>query len=225
MQEAPNRLWIGRRGQPDQLLNRDPGLLAPGARPYTALPGGHSEGWPDAFKNTLGNIFEFIAEDRDPRTADGIQFPTFADGYRAAAISDAIIRSHGSGGSGRMLKLESYGIRRENLFRSSFVAIVATAMCFGVRAEIMDALASQFHLTNEQTGWIAGAAFWGFTVSMFVGGMLCDVLGMRWLIAWASSAMSAVCCSQSLPQGSARSMPGPWPSAWRMASLKPLAIH
>jgi MFS family permease len=82
-----------------------------------------------------------------------------------------------------MLKRESSGIRRESLFRSSCVAIVATAMCFGVRAEIMDALASQFHLTNEQTGWIAGAAFWGFTVSMFVGGMLCDVFGMRWLIA------------------------------------------
>ena len=98
VQEDPNRLWIGQRGQPDQLLNRDPGLLAPEARPYTALPGGHSEGWPDAFKNTLGNIFEFIAEDRDPRTADGIRFPTFADGYRAAAISDAIVRSHRSGG-------------------------------------------------------------------------------------------------------------------------------
>jgi len=63
--------------------------------------------------------------------------------------------------------------------------MVATAMCFGVRAEIMDALSSQFHLTNEQTGWIAGAAFWGFTVSMFIGGQLCDVLGMRWLIAMA----------------------------------------
>lgn len=98
VQENPNRLWIGRRGQPDQLLNRDPGLLAPEARPYTALPGGHSEGWPDAFKNTLGNIFEFIAEDRDPRAADGIQFPTFDDGYRAAAITDAIVRSHAEGG-------------------------------------------------------------------------------------------------------------------------------
>jgi predicted dehydrogenase len=98
VQEDPNCLWIGRRGQPDQLLNRDPGLLAPEARPYTSLPGGHSEGWPDAFKNTLSNIFEFIAEGRDPLTADGIQFPTFADGYRAAAITDAIVRSHGSGG-------------------------------------------------------------------------------------------------------------------------------
>lgn len=56
-------------------------------------------------------------------------------------------------------------------------------MCFGVRAEIMDSLALQFHLTNEQIGWIAGAAFWGFTVSMFIGGQLCDLIGMRSLIA------------------------------------------
>lgn len=78
---------------------------------------------------------------------------------------------------------KSSGVRRTSLFRASCVAIVATAMTFGVRAEIMDALASQFHLSNEQVGWIAGAAFWGFTVSMFLGGMLCDLLGMKWLIA------------------------------------------
>jgi predicted dehydrogenase len=98
VQENPNHLWVGHRGQPDQLINRDSGLLAPEVRQYSSLPGGHTEGWPDAFKNTLNNIFEFIAEGRDPRSADGIQFPTFADGYRAAAITDAIVRSHSAGG-------------------------------------------------------------------------------------------------------------------------------
>jgi MFS family permease len=76
-------------------------------------------------------------------------------------------------------------VRVARIFRASCVAIVATAMCFGVRAEIMDSLAGQFHLTNEQIGWIAGTAFWGFTVSMFIGGQLCDILGMRWLIGMA----------------------------------------
>lgn len=82
-----------------------------------------------------------------------------------------------------MSKSRPHGIRVASIFRASCVAIVATAMCFGVRAEIMDALAVHFHLTNEQIGWIAGAAFWGFTVSMFIGGQLCDMLGMRSLIA------------------------------------------
>ncbi len=98
VQEDPNRLFIGHRGQPDQLLTRDPGLLASEARQYTALPGGHNEGWPDAFKNTLANIFEFIADNRDPRTADGLRFPTFDDGCRAASISDALVRSSARGG-------------------------------------------------------------------------------------------------------------------------------
>jgi len=98
LQEEPNRLWIGRRGQPDQVLVRDPGLLAPEARQYANLPGGHPEGWSDAFKNILGNIFTFIAEDRDLKTADGILFPTFADGFRAASIADALVRSHKNSG-------------------------------------------------------------------------------------------------------------------------------
>jgi predicted dehydrogenase len=98
VQEDPNRLWIGRRGQPDLVLNRDPELLDPEVRRYTNLPGGHNEGWPDAFKNTLRNIFEFIAQGRDPKNADNIFFPTFADGYRAAVIADALLRSHALGG-------------------------------------------------------------------------------------------------------------------------------
>jgi MFS family permease len=68
------------------------------------------------------------------------------------------------------------------VFRASCVALIATAICFGVRADIMDAMAGQFGLSRAQIGWIAGAAFWGFTVSMFVGGQLCDLLGMRRLI-------------------------------------------
>jgi MFS family permease len=71
-----------------------------------------------------------------------------------------------------------------NLFRASCVALTATAMCFAVRADIMDALAGRFGLSRAQTGWIAGAAFWGFTVAMFAGGQICDLLGMRRLIAF-----------------------------------------
>lgn len=86
-----------------------------------------------------------------------------------------------------MSKAELSDAQVTRLFRASCIAIVATAMCFGVRAEILDALTSQFHLTNEQVGWIAGAAFWGFTVSVFAGGILCDVLGMRLLLVAAFS--------------------------------------
>jgi MFS family permease len=76
-------------------------------------------------------------------------------------------------------------VSRDFLFGASCVALVATAMTFGIRADIMDSLATQFHLTNEQLGWIAGTALWGFTVSMLIGGQLCDLLGMNRLIEFA----------------------------------------
>jgi MFS family permease len=78
--------------------------------------------------------------------------------------------------------------RTQRLFLGCCVALVATAMSFGVRADIMDDLSRSFRLSNEQTGWIAGTAFWGFTVSMFLGGQLCDLLGMGRLLAAAFAA-------------------------------------
>ncbi len=75
-----------------------------------------------------------------------------------------------------MSNSEPSGISRASLFRASCVAMVATAMCFGVRAEIMDALGSHFHLTNEQIGWVAGAAFWGFTGDRFSSSILGTML-------------------------------------------------
>ena len=71
---------------------------------------------------------------------------------------------------------------RRQLFTASCVGLVATAMTFGIRADILGQLVGQFHLSNEQVGWIAGTAFWGFTLSMFLGGPLCDWLDMNRVI-------------------------------------------
>src|ERR1700744_2085505 len=43
-QEAPDELWLGHRNDPNQLLLKDPSLLAPKARPFAAYPGGPGEG-------------------------------------------------------------------------------------------------------------------------------------------------------------------------------------
>jgi hypothetical protein len=102
--EHPDELWIGKRGSPNQLLAKDARLFDENAVPYAALPGGHEEGWPDAFRNLMRNIFTFIAEERDPRTADGILFSRFDEGCRSAAILDAILRSHSD--DGRWTKVE-----------------------------------------------------------------------------------------------------------------------
>jgi predicted dehydrogenase len=97
VQERPEELWLGRRGAPNCTLLKEPETLAPEARQYAALPGGHGEGWPDAFKNLMRNVLTFIAEGRDPATADGVQFARFEEGYRVACIVDAILKSQRAG--------------------------------------------------------------------------------------------------------------------------------
>ncbi len=60
------------------------------------LPGGHQEGWADAFLNVIRDIYAVIAE---PRNASRpAAFSSFDDGYASACIVDAVLRSHAGGG-------------------------------------------------------------------------------------------------------------------------------
>jgi hypothetical protein len=81
--------------------------------------------------------------------------------------------------------LADASVHRSRLFTASCLALVVTAMSFAIRADIMGTLGAQFALTKEELGWIAGTAFWGFTVSMVIGGPLCDTLGMGRILAFA----------------------------------------
>jgi predicted dehydrogenase len=97
-QEEQNTLWIGRRGTPNAVLAKDPSLLSPGAARYARLPGGHQEGWADAFRNVIDDIYSFIAAGHRPGDPRPPAFAGFEDGYRSAAIVDAILDSHRRGG-------------------------------------------------------------------------------------------------------------------------------
>ncbi len=68
------------------------------------------------------------------------------------------------------------------LFVASCVALVTTSMVFSIRGDILDALGADFHLTKQQTGVLLSPAFWGFTLSIVIGGSLVDFLGMRRLL-------------------------------------------
>lgn len=68
------------------------------------------------------------------------------------------------------------------LFRASCVALIVTAMSFALRGGAASAWGTEFHLSNEQLGWINGTAFWGFTIAMVIGGPLCDVLGLASIV-------------------------------------------
>ncbi len=68
------------------------------------------------------------------------------------------------------------------LFQASCVALIVTAMSFALRGGASTDWGAEFHLSNEQLGWINGTAFWGFTIAMVVGGPLCDALGLAFIM-------------------------------------------
>lgn len=68
------------------------------------------------------------------------------------------------------------------LFVASCMALVTTSMVFSIRSDILDALGKDFYLNKEQLGLLLSPAFWGFTVSIMLGGALVDFLGMRRLL-------------------------------------------
>ncbi len=56
-QERPDELWIGHRNTPNQIIIKDPSLMKERARPYADLPGGHSEGYDDTFKQVFRRFY------------------------------------------------------------------------------------------------------------------------------------------------------------------------
>ena len=83
-QERPDELWIGHRNDPQPVIIKDPSLLKEGARSYADLPGGHSEGYDDTFKQVFRRFYQSIAE---PGSA--AEYPQIADGLRQMNILQA----------------------------------------------------------------------------------------------------------------------------------------
>jgi fucose permease len=69
-------------------------------------------------------------------------------------------------------------INKARLFNASSLALVVTALTFAIRANLLGVLGQEFALTPKEVGEVSAAAFWGFTLAMFIGGPLCDYLGM-----------------------------------------------
>jgi predicted dehydrogenase len=99
-QEKPESMWIGRRGE-SLLLRRDPAHLAPAAARYATLPGGHPQGYHDCFDAFVADTYTAI---RTGNVPDGL--PLFADGLRAALITEAVLRSADDGGWQRVSDAE-----------------------------------------------------------------------------------------------------------------------
>jgi predicted dehydrogenase len=86
--ERPDELWIGHRNSPNELIIKDPSLLRPGSETYADLPGGHSEGYDDTFKQIFRRFYRRVADPNAP-----VEYPTFEDGVRQMRVLDAVLDS------------------------------------------------------------------------------------------------------------------------------------
>ena len=91
-QERPNEMWVGYREKANEVLIKDPSLLAPEAKRYADYPGGHPEAYPDGPKFFFRNVYTFIAEGKDPNK-DKVDFSTFLDGHHEILICEAVLES------------------------------------------------------------------------------------------------------------------------------------
>ncbi len=92
-QETPQQLWVGQRHRANQILGDDPSLLNRDVAGQAHFPGGHSEGWPDAFKNMMLNFYQAVLAGKMP-TASERRFASFSEGANVMYIIDAIVKSH-----------------------------------------------------------------------------------------------------------------------------------
>jgi predicted dehydrogenase len=84
-QENPETLWIGGREVNRQLMRGT--SESPAAARYATVPAGHPQGYQDCFDAFVADTYAALAGE----PPDGL--PTFADGLRAARITEAVLES------------------------------------------------------------------------------------------------------------------------------------
>jgi predicted dehydrogenase len=92
--EDPDRLWIGHRDAPNELLLRNPALMNADGAAAARLPGGHVEGFADTFGAVFTAVYNDVlagAPSQYPRYA------TFAAGHEEMLIGDAVLESSRTG--------------------------------------------------------------------------------------------------------------------------------
>ncbi|WP_425467292.1 Gfo/Idh/MocA family protein [Parasedimentitalea maritima] len=93
-QEDPNYLWYTPFGEPKRLLTRGGAGATPSANRMTRTPGGHPEGYLEAFANiyteAAAAIRSYVAGEPIP---SDVQFPTIQDGLRGVQFIDACVKS------------------------------------------------------------------------------------------------------------------------------------
>jgi len=87
-QEKPDELWLGQRNSPNQLIVKDPSLMNEKARLYADLPGGHSEGYDDTFKQVFRRFYRSVEDRSAP-----VEYAQFIDGLRGMQLVEKVLES------------------------------------------------------------------------------------------------------------------------------------
>jgi predicted dehydrogenase len=87
--QQPNEIIVGRRDEPNQIMQRGtPGFLEDVAN-FTDYPGGHPEGFNDCHKMHYRAVYEHIASGKRTEPL----FATAADGHHEVKLCEAILQS------------------------------------------------------------------------------------------------------------------------------------
>lgn len=92
--ETPDHLFIGHRDAPNQILQRDGGMMNATGAAAAVLPGGHVEGFADSFRAFLAQVYGDVA--KGARSQDAT-YASFADGHYEMQFCDAVLASAESG--------------------------------------------------------------------------------------------------------------------------------
>ena len=87
--QDPNEIRVGRRDEPNQILQRGTAGFSEDVAGFTDYPGGHPEGFSDAHKMHYRAVYEHIVSGK--KTA-GL-FATAADGHHEVELCEAILKS------------------------------------------------------------------------------------------------------------------------------------
>jgi predicted dehydrogenase len=87
--QQPNEIVLGRRDEPNQILQRATPGFSEDVAGFTDYPGGHAEGFPDSHKMHYRAVYEHIASGQQTP----ILFATAEDGHHEVKLCEAILKS------------------------------------------------------------------------------------------------------------------------------------
>ena len=87
--QQPNEIIVGRRDEPNQILQRGTAGFSEDIAGFTDNPGGHPEGFPDSHKMHYRAVYQHIASDRQTPAL----FATAADGHHEVKLCEAVLKS------------------------------------------------------------------------------------------------------------------------------------